>query len=40
MRILVDISHPAHVHVYRHSILRWQEAGHDVLITSRNIAGF
>lgn len=35
MRILVDITHPVHVHFFRHAIQRWQAAGHAVLITSR-----
>ncbi len=35
MRILVDITHPAHAHFFRHAIRRWQAAGHAVLITSR-----
>jgi uncharacterized protein len=36
MRILVDITHPMHVHFYRHAIRRWQAAGHVVRITSRD----
>ena len=36
MRILVDITHPAHVHFFRHAIGRWQAAGHEVRITSRD----
>ncbi|MCD4685824.1 MAG: DUF354 domain-containing protein, partial [Anaerolineae bacterium] len=36
MRILVDITHPMHVHFYRHAILRWQTQGHEVRITSRD----
>jgi predicted glycosyltransferase len=36
MRILVDITHPAHVHFFRHAICRWQAAGHEVRITSRD----
>lgn len=35
MRILVDITHPAYAHVFRHSIEKWQADGHEVLITSR-----
>lgn len=36
MRILVDITHPAHVHFFRHAIHNWTTAGHQVLITSRD----
>jgi predicted glycosyltransferase len=36
MRILVDITHPAHVHFFRHAICRWQAAGHEVCTTSRD----
>ena len=36
MRILVDITHPAHAHFFRHAIQRWQNEGHAVRITSRN----
>lgn len=36
MRILVDITHPAHVHFFRHVIHRWQNEGHAVCITSRD----
>jgi predicted glycosyltransferase len=35
MRILVDITHPAHSHFFRYAIRNWQKAGHEVLITSR-----
>jgi len=35
MRILVDITHPAHVHFYRNAILLWREHGHDVFATAR-----
>jgi len=35
MRILVDITHPAYVHFFRHAIDRWQQSGVDILITSR-----
>jgi hypothetical protein len=34
-RILVDIGHPAHVHLFRNAIKIWQAHGHDVTITSR-----
>lgn len=36
MRILVDITHPMHVHFYRHAIQQWQAQGHDIRITSRD----
>lgn len=35
MRILVDITHPAHVHFFRHAIDLWRQKGHQVLITTR-----
>lgn len=35
MRILVDLTHPAHVHFFRHPIALWRERGHDVVVTSR-----
>ena len=35
MRILVDITHPAHAHFFHQVILNWQAAGHEVRITSR-----
>src|SRR5574340_324797 len=36
MRILVDITHPAHAHFFRHTIRQWQNEGHAVRITSRD----
>ena len=36
MRILVDITHPMHVHFFRHAIDRWRAEGHEVRITSRD----
>jgi predicted glycosyltransferase len=36
MRSLVDIGHPGHVHFYKHAIARWQQDGHDVLISARD----
>lgn len=36
MRILVDMTHPMHVHFFRHAIDRWRAAGHEVRITSRD----
>jgi hypothetical protein len=34
MRVLFDIGHPAHVHLFRHAIARLEHDGHSVLITS------
>lgn len=36
MRILLDISHPAHAHFFRHAIRYWQDANHDVQVVSRD----
>lgn len=36
MRILVDISHPAHVHFFRNAISAWQEHGHTVKVVGRD----
>ncbi len=36
MRILVDLLHPAHVHVFRNLISTMRERGDEVLITARN----
>lgn len=35
MRILVEILHPAHVHVFRNAIAAWRERGDEVLVLSR-----
>lgn len=35
MRILVDLTHPAHVHFFRHAISAWRGRGHEVVLTSR-----
>lgn len=35
-RILVDIGHPAHVHLFRNAIQAWQKRGHHVVITTRD----
>lgn len=37
MKVLVDIGHPAHVHLYRNLIRELQSKGSDVLVTVRNI---
>ncbi|GAB3693413.1 DUF354 domain-containing protein [Spirosoma flavus] len=36
-RILVDINHPAHVHLFKHFIQEVQSAGHEVVVTAKNI---
>jgi predicted glycosyltransferase len=36
MRILADICHPAHVHLFRNAIKLWKAEGHDVRITIRD----
>jgi predicted glycosyltransferase len=36
VRILVDISHPAHVHFFRNAISRWLEHGHLVRVVARD----
>ncbi len=35
MRILVDLTHPAHVHFFKQAIWKWKDRGHQVFITSR-----
>ncbi|RKY08091.1 MAG: hypothetical protein DRP56_04665 [Planctomycetota bacterium] len=35
MRILVEITHPAHVHFFRHAIDVWKSHGHEVAVTAR-----
>lgn len=35
MRVLFDVSHPAHVHLFRHAVRALEDAGHDTLVTSR-----
>lgn len=35
MRILVDITHPAHVHFFKNAISLWKDRGHDVFLTAR-----
>lgn len=35
MKILIDISHPAHVHLFRNAYHEWCERGHEILITAR-----
>jgi len=36
MRILVDLGHPAHVHLFRHAIQEWRDRGHDVALAARD----
>jgi hypothetical protein len=36
MRILVDIGHPAHVHLFRNAMRTWQDQDHDLVITVRD----
>lgn len=36
MRVLVEILHPAHVHVFRNAIAQWQARGDEVLVLSRH----
>jgi hypothetical protein len=36
MNILIDISHPAHVHFFKHAARVWQEHGHQVKFVARN----
>lgn len=35
MRILIDLTHPGDVHVFRYAIPIWRERGHTLLITAR-----
>lgn len=36
MRILVEVTHPAHVHFFRNAINIWKSKGHQVAVTARN----
>ncbi|NLG71561.1 MAG: DUF354 domain-containing protein [Chloroflexi bacterium] len=36
LRILLDIGHPAHVHLFRNAMRIWQERGHSLRITIRD----
>jgi predicted glycosyltransferase len=36
MKILVDVSHPAHVHFFRYAISEWERLGHQVRIVARD----
>lgn len=35
MKILIDIGHPAHVHLFKNTILKLKQNGHDITITAR-----
>ena len=35
MKVLIDIAHPAHAHFFRHPISLLADAGHEVVVTSR-----
>ena len=37
MNILIDIGHPAHVHLLKHFIWTMKEQGHKIIVTVRNI---
>lgn len=36
MRILVDVGHPAHVHLFRNAIRIWRQRGHQIVVTARD----
>ena len=36
MRIIIDILHPAHVHVFKNFIWKMKEKRHQVLVTARD----
>lgn len=36
MRILIDITHPAHVHFFKNAALIWKKHGHDVRFVARD----
>ena len=36
MRILVEVTHPAHVHFFRNAINVWKSHGHEVAVTARD----
>lgn len=36
MNILIDLSHPAHVHFFKHAYYTWQEHGHQVMLVARD----
>ena len=36
MKVLIDIGHPAHVHLFRNMIKEFERNGHDLLVTARD----
>ncbi len=36
MKVLVDVTHPAHVHFFRHAVDALRRDGHDVVVTARD----
>lgn len=36
MRILIDVNHPAQVHLFRNAVRQWEAHGHKVLIVGRD----
>lgn len=36
MKILIDITHPAHVHFFKNAVLIWKQRGHDVRFVARD----
>lgn len=36
MRILVDIGHPGHVHLFKHFVWEMEKKGHEILITAKD----
>jgi len=36
VNILVDLGHPAHVHLFRYAIGEWRERGHEVVLVARD----
>lgn len=35
MRVLIDVTHPAHVHLFKHAVSDLRERGHEVRVTAR-----
>jgi len=36
MKILIDLSHPAHVHFFKYFIWQMEERGHEIIVTARD----
>lgn len=36
MRVLIDIGHPAHFHLFKHFAWKMEEKGHKILFTCRD----